>query len=49
MVLRWAAAAYLATENRFRRIMGFEQLWILKSYLDRDERAATVAAEPKVG
>jgi len=49
MVLRWAAAAYLATEKRFRRIMGFEQLWILKSYLDRDEHAATVAATRKVG
>ena len=49
MVLRWAAAAYLATEKRFRRIMGYEQLWILKSYLDRDEEAATVAAHRKVG
>jgi len=49
MVLRWAAAAYLTTEKRFRRIMGFEQLWILKSYLDRDQEAATVAAEKKVG
>ena len=49
MVLRWAAAAYLATEKRFRRIMGYEQLWILKSYLDPDEEAATVAAQRKVG
>ena len=49
MVLRWAASAYLATEKRFRRIMGYEQLWMLKSYLDRKEEAATVAAERKVG
>jgi transposase-like protein len=49
MVLRWAASAYLETEKRFRRIMGHEQLWMLKSYLDRKEEAATVAAERKVG
>lgn len=49
MVLRWAASAYLATEKQFRRIMGYEQLWMLKSYLDENEEAATVAAERKVG
>jgi transposase-like protein len=49
MVLRWAASAYLATEKRFRRIMGHEQLWMLKSYLDQNEEAATVAAKRKVG
>ena len=49
MVLRWAASAYLETEKRFRRIMGHEQLWMLKSYLDRNEEAATVATARKVG
>ena len=49
MVLRWAASAYLATEKTFRRIMGHEQLWMLKSYLDGNEEAATVAANRKVG
>jgi len=49
MVLRWAASAYLATEKSFRRIMGHEQLWMLKSYLDRSEEAAMVAAKRKVG
>ena len=49
MVLRWAASAYLGTEKRFRRIMGHEQLWMLKSYLDQNEEAATVAANRKVG
>jgi transposase-like protein len=49
MVLRWAANAYLATEKSFRRIMGFEQLWMLKSYLDENQQAATVAAQRKVG
>jgi transposase-like protein len=49
MVLRWAASAYLATEKSFRRIMGHEQLWMLKSYLDQNEVSATVAAQRKVG
>jgi putative transposase len=49
MVLRWAASAYLATEKTFRRIMGHEQLWMLKSYLDQNEDAAAVAAQRKVG
>lgn len=49
MVLRWAASAYLATEKQFRRIMGHAQLWILQSYLDQNEEAATVAAQRKVG
>jgi hypothetical protein len=33
MALRWAATAFVATEKHFRRIMGYKQLWILKSYL----------------
>jgi transposase-like protein len=49
MVLRWAASAYLATEKSFRRIMGHEQLWMLKSYLDEKEPSATVAEKRKVG
>jgi putative transposase len=49
MVLRWAASAMLATEKRFRRIMGYQQLWILKSYLDQDETAESVAAQRKAG
>jgi putative transposase len=49
MVLRWAASAYLATEKSFRRIMGHEQLWMLKAYLDENQEAATVAAQRKAG
>ena len=41
--------AYVATEERFRRIVGYEQLWMLKSYLDRNEESAAVAATKKVG
>jgi transposase-like protein len=49
MVLRWAATAMQATEKHFRRIMGHEQLWMLKAYLDNNQEAATVAAQRKVG
>ena len=34
MVLRWAAAAYLETEQRFRKIIGYRDLWILQAALD---------------
>ena len=48
MVFRWAAAAFMATEKSYRRILGYRKLWILKAHLD----AATeqeVADERKVG
>lgn len=48
MALRWTSAAMLAAEKRFRRIMGYRQLWMLKAYLDEEESAATVAAGTKV-
>ena len=34
VVLRWAAAAYLETEQRFRKIIGYRDLWILQAALD---------------
>jgi transposase-like protein len=34
MVLRWAAAALLMTEQNFRKIMGYRDLWMLKAALD---------------
>ena len=37
MVLRWAAAALLMTEQHFRRIMGYRDLWMLKAALGRNE------------
>jgi transposase-like protein len=37
MVLRWAAAALLMTEQNFRKIMGYRDLWMLKSALDHKE------------
>ena len=35
MVLRWAAAALLMTEQHFRKTMGYRDLWMLKAALDQ--------------
>jgi transposase-like protein len=37
MVLRWAGAAALETEKRFRKIIGHRDLWMLKAALDEGE------------
>ncbi len=49
MVLRWASAAFLETEKHFKRIGGYKQLWMLKSYLDELEREQMLAEKRKVG
>lgn len=35
MVKRWAAAAFLATQKNFRKIMGYQELWALAAILGR--------------
>ena len=37
MALRWAAAAFVATEEKYRRIIGHQDLWILKAQLAEQE------------
>ncbi len=49
MLLRWVASALIETEKSFRRIMGYEQLWMLKSNLDNSADSEGVAQERKVG
>jgi len=49
MVLRWVASALIATEKSFRRIMGHEQLWMLKSHLDNPAEGGGVARQRKTG
>jgi hypothetical protein len=34
MVKRWAAAAFLATEKNFRKIMAYRDLWMLDAILN---------------
>ena len=49
MVLRWVASALIETEKSFRRIMGYEQLWMLKTHLDNRSESQAVARERKAG
>ena len=49
MMQRWAAAAWLATEEHFKRIMGYQQLWMLKARLDRPAADQEVVNQRKVG
>lgn len=37
MALRWAAAAFLASEQSFRRVSGYKDLWMLAAALGREE------------
>lgn len=47
MVLRWTAAALLSMEKRMRRIMGYQQLWILDAKLQEADEHQELAAERK--
>lgn len=49
MALRWAAASLVETEKNYRRIMGHEQLWMLKAHLDDEKLAAQLADQRHVG
>ena len=46
MALRWSAVAFVETEKNYRRITGYEHLWMLK-HLDRDDD--NIAEMQKVG
>lgn len=45
MVVRWVAASLLDMEQRFKRIMGYQQLWMLDAKLK--EVAGEDMADPK--
>lgn len=45
MILRWVAGALLLTEKRFRRIMGYQELWVLAGILGRPTPAAASQKE----
>jgi putative transposase len=40
MALRWAAASFVETEKNYRRIIGYDQLWMLRAHLDDREPVA---------
>ena len=43
LVLRWVASAFLATENNFRKISGYQDLWMLKAILHGSKPATRQA------
>jgi putative transposase len=47
MALRWTAAAFAAAEKNFRRIMGYEHLWMLKATLDEPQQDQQLAEPMK--
>jgi transposase-like protein len=49
MVLRWAISAFLETEKNFNKIGGYQQMWMLKSYLDEINKEQTVDQKQKIG
>jgi putative transposase len=49
MALRWAAASLDAASKNFRRIMGYQHLWMLKATLDEPKKDAQLAQEMKAG
>jgi transposase-like protein len=49
MALRWAAVAFDAVSKGFRRIMGYQHLWILKAALDEPSRDQSLVDQAKAG
>jgi putative transposase len=49
MALRWASAAFEATAGNFRKIMGHQQLWMLKAQLEQSLTEEKVGVAKKVG
>jgi putative transposase len=49
MALRWAAAGFVETEKSYRRIMGYQQLWMLKASLDEPMQDQALASKRKAG
>jgi putative transposase len=49
MALRWAAAGFVETEKNYRRIMGYQQLWMLKAALDETREDEDLARQRKAG
>ena len=48
MVVRWVAASLLDMEKRFKRIMGYQQLWMLEEKLRDLAEEETIDGKSKV-
>ena len=40
MAMRWAAVTFRETEKHYRRVTGYQHLWMLKAHLDDEEDGA---------
>jgi transposase-like protein len=49
MALPWAAVAFDAVSKRFRRIMGYKHLWMLKAALDEPSRDRSLVDQARAG
>ena len=49
MALRWTAVAFEAASKGFRRIMGYEHLWMLKAALDEPARDRSLVQQAVAG
>jgi len=49
MAVRWTAAAFAAISGKFRRIMGYADLWMLKAALDERDEDWCLADQAKAG
>jgi transposase-like protein len=49
MAVRWTAAAFDAISEKFRRIMGHADLWMLKAALDEKDKDRLLADQAKAG
>lgn len=47
MAVRWAAVTLRETKKYFRRILGYQHLWMLKAHFDEEDGA--LAETRKVG
>lgn len=48
MALRWSSCAFEAASKQFRKVMGHQQLWMLKAHLDAIGKEAKLAEEKRV-
>jgi putative transposase len=49
MALRWSSCAFEAASRQFRKVMGHQQLWMLKAHLDAIGKEATLETIKQVG
>jgi putative transposase len=49
MALRWSSCAFEAASKQFRKVMGHQQLWMLKAHLDAIGKEAKLEQAKQVG